>query len=183
MIKKLIILSLTLLLISCGEDEEETTAETTTETDVVSEEQLAEVEVSELDEETDFEELDSTYEEEELTEENSFLVYNGYSKTLTVHSDPSFFQILPLKEYIFLSSGDCVRIHNQHLDNIAIRSTFSSFSPIAFTSICQELNCPRGDISIGDKRDSDGDLVPFVKSLKKGQNINCKRTRELEDLV
>ena len=181
MIKKLIILSLTFLLISCGE-EEETTEETTAETDVVSEEQLAEAEVSELDEETDFEELDSTY-EEELTKENSFLVYNGYSKTLVVHSDPSLFHILPFKEYIFLSSGDCVRIHNQHLDNIAIRSTFSSVLPIAFTSICQELNCPRGDISIGDKRDSDGDLVPFAKSLEKGQNIDCKRKRGLEDLM
>ena len=238
MFKHLIILSLTFLLISCGEEETTTKEETTEETTTVANTQTAttnsdtsQTESAVIDEDITealfgnpdmFEETDLPEEptpaiqpktestpptvtptapvvaqqetpnteegdikghsreqfremerqrKSQLTEENSFLVYNGYPGDFSVESDWAvFLSVIFFKGESFqiLQKGTCLRVHNRHLGSIRVRRG-SDLNPLIHVglmgTICKKSECPTGDIFIGYTEDDDGEKVPAVRNL------------------
>ena len=103
-----------------------------------------------------------------LTEENSFFIYNGHLKTMIVLVKSGFFT--PTKQIAYLSKGNCLRVHNQHLGTISIRllESVNDLAPhwLNVGAVCKKSDCPHGDIFIGYTEDDDGEKVPAVRNLR-----------------
>ena len=118
----------------------------------------------------------------ELTKENSFLIYNGHLKTMIVLIKSGFFT--PTKQIAYLSKGNCLRVHNQHLGTISIRlrllESVNDLAPpwLNVGVVCKKSDCPTGDIFIGYTED-DGEKVPAVRNLRDSDQdaVDCHHLR------